>query len=63
MISSDSWHKHQEWYFKIVIRNFTSRKANEIRDNFDITSGSHAKDHEQIMLLFVNTSTRKRFLR
>ena len=36
---------------------------NEIRDNFDITSGNHAKDHEQIMLLFVYTSTRKSFLR
>ena len=25
MISSDIWHKYHEWYFKIVIRNFTSR--------------------------------------
>ena len=25
MISSDIWHKYYEWYFKIVIRNFTSR--------------------------------------
>ena len=25
MICSDIWHKYLEWYFKIVIRNFTSR--------------------------------------
>ena len=25
MISSDIWHKYHEWYFKIVIRNFTIR--------------------------------------
>ena len=24
MICSDIWHKYHEWYFKIVIRNFTS---------------------------------------
>ena len=25
MICSDIWHKYHEWYFKIVVRNFTSR--------------------------------------
>ena len=25
MICSDIWHKYHEWYFKIVIQNFTSR--------------------------------------
>ena len=25
LICSDIWHKYHEWYFKIVIRNFTSR--------------------------------------
>ena len=25
MIYSDIWHKYHEWYFEIVIRNFTSR--------------------------------------
>jgi len=25
LICSDIWHKYQEWYFEIVIRNFTSR--------------------------------------
>ena len=35
MISSDIWHKYYEWYFKIVIRNFTSRQI--IWDNFEIS--------------------------
>ena len=25
MICSDIWHKYHEWYFEIVLRNFTSR--------------------------------------
>ena len=25
IIWSDIWHKYHEWYFKIVIQNFTSR--------------------------------------
>ena len=25
MICSDIWHKYHEWYFKIVLHNFTSR--------------------------------------
>ena len=25
MICSDVWHKYREWYFEIVVRNFTSR--------------------------------------
>ena len=37
MISSDIWHKYHKWYFKIVIRNFTSRKASEIWDSFEIS--------------------------
>ena len=24
MVCSDIWHKYREWYFEIVIRNFTS---------------------------------------
>ena len=31
MIFSDIWHKYHEWYFKIVIRNFTGRQAREIK--------------------------------
>ena len=37
MICSDIWHKYHKWYFKIVIRNFTSRQASEIWDNFEIS--------------------------
>ena len=37
MICSGIWHKYLEWYFKIVIRNFTSRQASEIWDNFEIS--------------------------
>ena len=37
LICGDIWHKHHEWYFKIVIRNFTSRLASEIWDNFEIS--------------------------
>ena len=36
MICSDIWHKYHEWYFEIVLRNFTSRLASEIWDNFEI---------------------------
>ena len=25
MVCSDIWHKYREWYFEIVIRNFTGR--------------------------------------
>ena len=62
MICSDIGHKYREWYFKIVIRNFTSRYASEILDSFwNVTSGIYAKNHVQIMLLFVYTTTRKGF--
>ena len=54
MISSDIWHKYHKWYFKIVIRN--------LRQFWNITSGIYAKYHIQIMLLFVYTTTRKRFV-
>ena len=37
MICSDIWHKYHEWYFEIVVRNFTSRQASEIWDNFEIS--------------------------
>ena len=54
MICSDIWHKYHEWYFKIVIRN--------LRQFWNITSGIYAKCHVQIMLLFVYTTTHKRFV-
>ena len=37
MICSDIWHKYHGWYFEIVIRNFKSRYASEIWDNFEIS--------------------------
>ena len=54
MICSDIWHKYHEWYFEIVIRN--------LRQFWNITSGIYAKYHVQIMLLFVYTTTCKRFV-
>ena len=62
MICSDIWHKYHEWYFNIVIRDFTSRLGEwNLRQFWNITSGIYAKYRVQIMLLFVYTSTRKRF--
>ena len=58
MICSDIWHKYHKWYFEIVIRNFTSR----LRQFWNIMSGTYAKYHMQIMLLFVYTTTCKRFV-
>ena len=37
MICSDIWHEYNERYFKIVVRNFTSRLASEIWVNFEIS--------------------------
>ena len=63
MICSDIWHKYQEWYFEIVIRNFTSplREWN-LRQFWNMTSGIYAQYHAQIMLLFVYSTTRKGFV-
>ena len=54
MICIDIWHKYHEWYFQIVIRNLSQF--------WNITSGIYAKYHIQIMLLFVYTTTLKRFV-
>ena len=56
MICSDIWHKYLEWYFKIVIRKWN------LRQFWNITSGIYAKYHVQIMLLFVYTTTLKKFV-
>ena len=37
MISSDISHKYHEWYFEIVIHNFTGCYVSEIGDNFQIS--------------------------
>ena len=59
MICSDIWHKYHEWYFEIVIRNFTSRR----RVKFETILKYHewyiyARYHVQIMLLFVYTTAK-----
>ena len=54
MICSDVWHKYHERYFKIVIR---------VRQFWNITSVIYnAKYRVQLILLFVYTTTRKRFV-
>ena len=59
---SDIWHKYYSWYFEIVIRNFPSRRRVNLRQFWNITSGIYAKYHVQIMLSFVFTNTRRRFV-
>ena len=54
MICSDIWHKYHEWYFEIGEWN--------LRQFWNITSGIYAKDHVQIMLLFVYTTVYKSFV-
>ena len=63
MICGDIWHKYHKWYFKIVVRNFTSPSGEwNLRQFWNSTSGIYAKYYVQIMLLFVYTTTRKRFV-
>ena len=62
MIFSDIWHKYQEWYFEIVIRNFTSPLGEwNLRRFWIMTSGIYVQYHLQIMLLFFYSTTRKGF--
>ena len=57
------WHKYHEWYFEIVISNFHDPLGEwKLRQFRSITSGIYAKYHAQIMLLFVYTTTSKRFV-
>ena len=58
MIVSDIWHKYHEWYFEIGIR----KGEWNLRQFWNITIGIDAKYHVQIMLLFVYTTTIKRFV-
>ena len=70
MICSDVWHKYLEWYFEIVIRSerhiskllYVVKGSWNLRQFWNITSGIYANCHVQIMLLFVYTSTHKRFV-
>ena len=47
MISNDIWHKYHEWYFEILYVRLVKFET-------------ILKYHEQIMLLFVYTTTRKK---
>ena len=49
MICSDNGHKYHEWYFNL-------------RQFWNIKSGIYAKYHVQIRVLFVYTTTHKRFV-
>ena len=63
MICSDIWHKYHEWYFEFVIRNFTNPLGEwNLSQFWNITSDIYAKYHIQIMLLFVYTTSHKRFV-
>ena len=64
MICSDIWHKYHEWYFKNCYTKFHEPLAEwNLRQFWNITSGIYAKIyHVQIMLLFVYTTTLKRFV-
>ena len=63
MICWDIWHKYHEWYFEIVSRNFMSHFGEwNLRQFWNIRSGIYAKYHLQIMILFVDTTTHKRFV-
>ena len=72
MIWSDIWHKYHEWYFKIVIRNlrkfwnmtrwYFKIVIRNLRKFWNMTSCIYAKYHAQILLLFVYTTTRQRFV-
>ena len=64
MICSDIWHKYHEWYFQNCHTKFHEPLGECNWDNlkYNITSGIYAKYHIQIMLLFVYTTTHKRFV-
>ena len=69
MICSDIWHKYQWYYqsYRVIFQNCYTQfhkllgKWN-LRQFWNITSGIYAKYHMQIMLLFVYTTIRKRFV-
>ena len=58
MSCSDNWHKYHDWYFEIGIR----KGEWNLRQFWNIMSGISAKYHVQIMLLFVYTTTREKFV-
>ena len=58
MICSDIWRRYHEWYFEF----HEPLGEWNLRQFLNITSGIYAKYHVQIMLLFVYTTSRKRFV-
>ena len=58
MICSDIWHKYHKWYFEIVRSNYCWN----LREFWNITSGTYVIYHVQIVLLFVYTTTHKSFV-
>ena len=62
MIYSDIWHKYHEWYFEIVIRNFTSRPPVKFETILKYHKWYLCQISLKIMLFFVYTTTRKRFV-
>ena len=63
IICTDTWHKYHKWYFElIVICYFTPLGEWNLRQFWNITSGTYAKYHLQIMLLIAYTTTHVRFV-
>ena len=63
MISSDIWHKYRKRIFFFISKLlYVISWAVNLRQFWNITSGVYSKYHVQIMLLFVYTTTRKRFV-
>ena len=61
MICSDIWHTTSDISKLLYIISQAVRRVN-LRQFLNITSGIYANYHVQIMLLFVYTTTRKRFV-
>ena len=62
MIRSDIWPKYHESYFKIVVRNFKSRYASEIWDNFEISQVLFMPNITYKSCYHCYTTTSKRFV-
>ena len=63
-VCSDIWHEYHERYFETVKRNFTSRLASEILDNFEISAMIFMPNitYKSCYYLFILATTRKRLV-
>ena len=63
-VCSDIWHEYHERYFETVKRNFTSRLASEILDNFEISPMIFMPNitYKSCYYLFILATTRKRLV-